>query len=213
MIEFDALFLSLKLASLTSLILLFFGLPLAFVIARSQTKWTSLIETLLLLPIVLPPTVLGFYLLIALSSGGLAFTFFGLVVGSVIYSFSFAFQSFVSGFQSIAHEFYEVSASLGDSPFKTFLRVAIPLAKNYIYTGMLLSFAHTLGEFGAVLMIGGNIPGETRTLSVSIYDQVQSLDFKSAHRTSLFLLGFSFAILLFVNLLKRKSQKRFSART
>ena len=207
MIEFDALLLSLKLAGATSFILLIVGLPLAYLVARSQTKWTSLLETFLLLPMVLPPSVLGFYLLIALSSIEWAFTFTGLVLGSVIYSFSFAFQSFVSGFQNIDSEFYEVSASLGDSPAQTFFRVALPLSRNSIYTGLLLSFAHTLGEFGVILMIGGNIRGQTRTLSISIYDQVQSLDFKSAHHTSLFLLGFSFCILFLVNLLKRKSQK------
>lgn len=208
MIELSSLILSLKLASVTSFILLISGLPLAYVVARSQSRWMSVFETILLLPVVLPPTVLGFYLLIGLTSIGWAFTFIGLVIGSIIYSFAFAFQSFVTGFQSIEHEFFDVSASLGDSPFKTFFRVALPLAKNSIYTGLLISFAHTLGEFGAVLMIGGNIQGETRTLSISIYDQVQSLDFKSAHRTSLFLLCFSFGILLFVSLLKKKVGQR-----
>ncbi len=208
MIELSALCLSLKLASVTSIILLVFGLPLAYFVANSKSHWTSVFETFLLLPIVLPPTVLGFYLLIGLSSVGWAFTFTGLVVGSVIYSFAFAFQSFVTGFQGVDREFFEVSASLGDSPTKTFFRVALPLAKNSIYTGVLLSFAHTLGEFGAVLMIGGNIQGETRTLSISVYDQVQSLDFKSAHRTSIFLLCFSFGILLFISVLKKKTGYR-----
>ncbi len=208
MIEMEALFLSLQLASLTSLILLLVGLPLSYFLARTQTAWSSLVESILLLPIVLPPTVLGFYLLIALSSINLAFSFAGLLLGSVIYSFSFAFQSFMSGFQSIDSEYFEVSASLGDSPVKTFLRVALPLARNSIMSGVLLSFAHSLGEFGAVLMIGGNIKGQTRTLSISLYDQVQSLDFKAAHRTSVFLLILSFLILSSVNLLKRNTRFR-----
>ncbi len=205
MIETQALILSFELASITCLFLILVGLPLAYWISRAQSKWTSLIETFMLLPIVMPPTVLGFYLLIGLTSIGLAFTFVGLVVGSVIYSFSFAFQNFVSGFQAIDSEFFEVSSSLGDSAFKSFVRVAIPLAKNSIFSGILISFAHTLGEFGAVLMIGGNIKGQTRTLSISIYDQVQSLDYRAAHKTSLFLLFLSFSILLLVNLLKRNT--------
>ncbi len=206
MIEIDALYLSLRLAFLTSLIVLVIGLPISYMFARSRSSWIKLLESILLLPIVLPPSVLGFYLLISLSSIGWAFSFAGLLVGSIIYSFSFAFQSFVAGFKTIEAEYFEVSASLGDSATKSFFRVALPMAKNSIIAGTLLSFAHTLGEFGVVLMIGGNIRGQTRTLSIAIYDQVQALDFESAKRTSIFLLAFSFFILVLINYFKDKNE-------
>ncbi len=208
MIDISALGLSLKLATVTSLALLFLSLPIAYLISRWRSPLKHFVESFLLLPIVLPPTVLGFYLLCFLSSFHLAFTFSGLVFGSMIYCFPFAFQSFLSGFQSIDEDFFEVSASLGDSPFQTFLNVAIPISRHSILSGLLLSFAHTLGEFGVVLMIGGNIEGQTRTLSISIYDQVQSFDFKSAHMTSLLLLIFSFLCLLALSWLRRQKVAR-----
>jgi molybdate transport system permease protein len=204
MIDLNALGLSLKLATVTSLLLLILSLPLAYCMSRSRSQWTHILESILLLPIVLPPTVLGFYLLYFLSSVHLAFTFSGLLFGSILYSFPFAFQSFLSGFQSIDEDFFEVSSSLGDSHLQTFLRVAIPMARNSILSGVLLSFAHTLGEFGVVLMVGGNIEGQTRTLSISIYDQVQSLDFEKAHATAFFLLIFSFFILMLLGFLRKK---------
>jgi molybdate transport system permease protein len=204
MIDLNALTLSLRLASLTSLVLFLISLPLAYWMSRSQSKLTQILESILLLPIVLPPTVLGFYLLYFLSSVHLAFSFSGLLFGSVLYSFPFAFQSFLSGFQSIDEDYFDVSASLGDSFWQSFLRVAIPMSRNSILSGILLSFAHTIGEFGVVLMVGGNIAGQTRTLSISIYDQVQALDFEKAHATALFLLIFSFISLMLLSLLRKK---------
>ncbi len=204
MIDLNALGLSLKLATLTSLLLFLISLPLAYWMSRSRSKLTHFLESFLMLPIVLPPTVLGFYLLYFLSSVHLAFSFSGLLFGSIIYSFPFAFQSFLAGFQSIDEDYYEVSASLGDSFWQCFMRVAVPMSQNSILAGLLLSFAHTIGEFGVVLMVGGNIAGQTRTLSISIYDQVQSLDFEKAHATALFLLILSFICLMILSLLRKK---------
>jgi molybdate transport system permease protein len=175
------------------------------------------VEALVALPIVLPPTVMGFYILMAIgpmSPAGrfyeslfghrLPFTFGGLLIASVFYSLPFAVQPFASGFAAVDKKMIEASWCLGQSPLQTFFRVALPLARPGVWTGLALSFAHTVGEFGVVLMIGGNIPGVTRTASVSIYDQVQSLDYSAANKTSLVLLLFAFAVLALTYGLQRK---------
>jgi molybdate transport system permease protein len=205
------LLLSLKLALVTSLVLLALGLPLAWWLAFTRFRLRFLAEALVALPIVLPPTVLGFYLLVVLGSQGwlgqawqrmtghtLAFSFEGLVVGSVIYSLPFAVQPFTAALTGVDRRLLEASASLGAGAWRTFLRVTLPLAMPGILTGVALSFAHTLGEFGVVLMLGGNIPGKTQTASIAIFDNVQMLDYASAGRQSLTLMAISFALLVLI---------------
>ena len=205
------LLLSLKLALVTSLVLLALGLPLAWWLAFTRFRLRFLAEALVALPIVLPPTVLGFYLLVVLGSQGwlgqawqrmtghtLAFSFEGLVVGSVIYSLPFAVQPFTAALTGVDRRMLEASASLGAGAWRTFLRVTLPLAMPGILTGVALSFAHTLGEFGVVLMLGGNIPGKTQTASIAIFDNVQMLDYASAGRQSLTLMAISFALLVLI---------------
>jgi molybdate transport system permease protein len=205
------LLLSLKLALVTSLVLLALGLPLAWWLAFTRFRLRFLAEALVALPIVLPPTVLGFYLLVVLGSQGwlgqawqrmtghtLAFSFEGLVVGSVIYSLPFAVQPFTAALTGVDRRLLEASASLGAGAWRTFLRVTLPLAMPGILTGVALSFAHTLGEFGVVLMLGGNIPGKTQTASIAIFDNVQMLDYASAARQSLTLMAISFALLVLI---------------
>jgi len=202
--DWQAIGLSIRLSLSTSLVLAILGLPLAYWLAMTRFRGRFLIEALVALPIVLPPTVLGFYVLMAIGPSSplgaayasffgrdLPFTFQGLLVASVLYSLPFAVQPFASGFASVDRRLIEASWSLGVGGLATVLRVALPLAWPGVMTGLILSFAHTLGEFGVVLMIGGNIAGETRTVSVSIYDHVQALDYASAHRTSLVLLVLS----------------------
>jgi molybdate transport system permease protein len=181
------------------------GLPLAYVLAQRRGWLSSIIEALISLPLVLPPTVLGFYLLLVLSHVQLAFTFTGLLLASLLYSLPFALQPFLAAFQGIDRDLVEASWTLGESTLATFLRVTIPLALPGIVSGAVLAFAHTLGEFGVVLMIGGNIPGVSRTLSVSIYDSVESLDYVSANRTAVLLLAVSLAALLLTAILRRRS--------
>jgi molybdate transport system permease protein len=210
------LLLSLELALVTACLLLVLGLPLAALLAYTRFRLRFLVEAFVALPIVLPPSVLGFYLLMLFGSRGalgswwqhvaghtLAFSFEGLVVGSVIYSLPFAVQPFTSALGAVDPRLLAASASLGASPWRTFWRVAFPLALPGIITGFALSFAHTLGEFGVVLMLGGNIPGRTRTASIAIYDDVQSLDYLSAGRQSLVLLALSFALLVLIHALNR----------
>jgi molybdate transport system permease protein len=205
------------LSACTTLVLLALGLPLAYWLANTRWRGRFLIEAVVALPIVLPPTVLGFYVLMAigpLSPLGrfyeslfdhrLPFTFQGLLVASVLYSLPFAVQPFASGFASVDRRMMEASWCLGVGKLATFFRVALPLAWPGVLTGMVLSFAHTIGAFGVVLMIGGNIPGETRTVSISIYDEVQALNYASANQTSLALLVFSFAVLAVTYGLHRK---------
>jgi molybdate transport system permease protein len=204
----QAFTLTLRLAVLVSLILLFIGLPLAYWLASSQRRWKFLVEAVVSLPIVLPPTVLGFYVLVAIgprspvgrwyqsvTGGSLAFTFRGLVIGSVLYSLPFAVQPMAAAFSGVDRKLMDASATLGASPWRTFWRIVLPLSFPGVVTGLVLSFAHTLGEFGVVLMIGGNIPGATQTVSILIYDQVQSLDYTAANRTALLLLAVCFCIL------------------
>ncbi len=214
--DWTALWLSVRLAAATTIVLLAIGIPLAYWIVFSPRRWMFLVEAVVALPLVLPPTVLGFYVLIAigplsplgrayaLAAGhGLAFTFEGLLVASVLYSLPFAVQPFSAEFASVDRRLLEASWSLGVSRLSTFRRVVLPLSVRGLVTGIVLSFAHTLGEFGVVLMVGGNLPGVTRTVSISIYDSVQSLDYAAASRTSLLLLIISFAILVSTYSLQR----------
>ncbi len=207
--DLTALVLTLKLASLTTLILLLLGTPLAWWLAYSRWRYKFLVETVIALPLVLPPTVLGFYLLIMLGSHGplssltqwfggstLAFTFSGLVIGSVFYSMPFVVQPLQNAFTTIGHRPLEVAATLRASPLDRFLTVAIPLARPGFLTASVLGFAHTIGEFGVVLMIGGNIPGETQVLSIAIYDHVEALEYTHAHWLSGSLLVLSFLMLM-----------------
>ena len=215
--DIQALWLSLKLAAVTTVILLALGTPLAWWLARSRWRYRFLVEALVALPLVLPPTVLGFYLLVALGPDGpigglvealggrpLAFTFTGLVVGSVFYSLPFVVQPLQNAFQAVGRRPLEVAATLGASPVDRFFSVALPLARPGLVTAAVLGFAHTLGEFGVVLMIGGNIPGSTQVISIAIYDHVEALEYGRAHWISGGLLLFSFALLLAVYGLNRR---------
>ena len=206
--DWTALGVSLRLSLATSAVLLVVGVPMAWWLAFSRWRWKFLVEAVVALPLVLPPTVLGFYVLVALGPSsplgrgwfalagrGLPFTFEGLLAASVLYSLPFAVQPFAAAFGGVDRRLLETSWSLGVSPRETFRRVVLPLSRRGLVTGVVLSFAHTLGEFGVVLMVGGNRPGITRTVSVSIYDSVQALDYAAAFHTSLVLLAVSFVIL------------------
>ncbi len=220
-IDWQAFRLTVELAVVVSAILFVVGLPLAYWIAFSRWRWKFLVEAMVALPIVLPPTVLGFYVLVALGSQSplgrwwqsltghtLAFTFSGLVIGSILYSLPFAVQPFTASFSSVDRKLLAVSATLGASPLRTFFLVVIPLSVPGLLTGVVLAFAHTMGEFGVVLMIGGNIPGVTRTVSISIYDQVQSSNYAAANAMALLLLVFCFAVLTVVYGLNRRPNQR-----
>lgn len=217
MLDWQAVKLSLELAFCSSFILLVIGLPLAYWLSKSKRKWKFLIEAAVALPIILPPTVLGFYILYftgphgtfgkALESLGvhaLPFTFMGILFGSVLYNLPFAVRPFIAGFSSVDTRLVEASKSLGVSNLGTFFRTEIPLAWGGILTGFILSFAHTIGEFGVVLMVGGSIPGVTRTLSISIYDDVQSLNYAAANVSACVLLVFAYLILSGLSLLQKK---------
>ena len=211
--DFVALWLTLRLALSTTAILSAIALPLAWWIASGRGAGRAVVQAVVALPLVLPPTVIGFYLLVWLGpltwSGRLlirvlghplAFSFAGLLVGSLLYSLPFAVQPLVSGFGAIDRGYLEASAHLGASPARTFYRIVLPLARSSILTSAILTFTHTVGEFGVVLMLGGNIPGATRTLSIALYDQVQDFDYAAANRTALLLLSFSTLALLVVYL-------------
>jgi molybdate transport system permease protein len=215
--DWTAIALSLRLASVVSIILLVIGVPIAYWLTFSSWRWKFLFESIVALPLVLPPTVLGFYVLVALGSRspigrawtawtghGLAFTFEALVIASLLYSLPFAVQPIASSFAQIDRALLEASAMLGAGRFRTFRRIVMPLSRDGIVAGAVLTFAHTIGEFGVVLMVGGNLPGITRTVSISIYDDVQSLNLAAAHQTALLLLLFSFAALSAVYALMRK---------
>ncbi|HEU5339944.1 molybdate ABC transporter permease subunit [Edaphobacter sp.] len=212
--DFQALWLTLQLAIATTAILLVAALPLAWWITRGHSAPRALAQAIVALPLVLPPTVLGYYLLIAmgpLTAPGrllirlfghpLAFSFTGLLIGSVLYSLPFAVQPLVAGFSSVDAGYVEASAGLGAAPATTFWRVVMPLTRASLLTSAVLAFTHTVGEFGVVLMIGGNIPGATRTLSISLYDQVQDFNYAAANRTALLLLVISLVALLLIYLL------------
>lgn len=207
----DALFLTLKLAFISTCILLIIATPMAWALAHKNFKGKALVEALIALPLVLPPTVLGFYLLIALGPDGpggwlaslwgertLAFSFTGLVIGSVIYSLPFVVQPLQNGFVLIGLRPVQVAATLRASFFDSFRHIILPLAKPAYITAATLGFAHTLGEFGVVLMIGGNIPNETQVVSIAIFEHVETMDYGNAHLLSGILLGLSFVLLTFV---------------
>src|SRR5579862_5395568 len=217
-INWQAFGLTLELAALVSAILLLMGLPIAYWIAFSRWNWRFIVEALVSLPIVLPPTVLGFYVLVALGSLSplgrwwqsftghtLAFTFSGLVIGSILYSLPFA-----AAFSSVDRKLIAASGTLGASPLRTFFRVIVPLSTPGLVTGTALAFAHTMGEFGVVLMVGGNIPGVTRTISISVYDQVQASNYAGANAMAVLLLIFCFAVLAVVYGLNRRALQQKS---
>lgn len=209
--------LTLELAAITTIVLLVIGTPIAWWLARSKWRWKEAVAAVLALPLVLPPTVLGFYLLLALGPYGpggwigsivglrsLAFTFEGLVIGSVVYSMPFVVQPIRNGFEAFGDRPLEVAATLRASPWDSFWSVAVPLARPGFLTGAVLGFAHTVGEFGVVLMIGGNIPGETKVLSVAIYDYVETLQWAQAHILAAGMLAFSFIVILSVMVLEKR---------
>ncbi len=216
-IDWQTLWLTLQLAFTVSVLLLLIGLPIAYWIAFSSWRWKFLVEAIVALPVVLPPTVLGFYVLVALGPRSplgrwwisltghtLAFTFTGLVIGSVLYSLPFAVQPFATSFAAVDRKLIAASATLGASSLRTFLRVIAPLSASGLFAGAALSFAHTMGEFGVVLMVGGNIPGSTRTVSIDIYDRVQASDYGGANQTALVLLMLCFVLLTMVYSLNRR---------
>jgi molybdate transport system permease protein len=209
--DLTALWVTLKLASISTLILIVIGTPVAWWLARCRWRFKAVVEAVIALPLILPPTVLGFYLLLALGPEGpigkivdffggspLAFSFSGLVIGSVFYSLPFVVQPLQNGFSSLGQRPLEVAATLGASPLDQFFTVAIPMAKSSFITAGVLGFAHTLGEFGVVLMIGGNIPGSTQVASIAIYDHVETLEYAQAHTLAGCLLLLSFVMLLVV---------------
>lgn len=209
MTAWPAIWLSLKLATVTTLILLAVGLPLGWWLARTRSPLRPVIEALIALPLVLPPTVLGFYLLIMMSPGSalgaavlaitgetLTFSFSGLVIASIIYSLPFAVQPLQTAFMGVAQETIEAARTLGATSRDAFVSVAMPLARRGVLTAGVLSFAHTIGEFGVVLMVGGNIPGRTRVVSIEIFSAVETLDYTTAHVLSAGLLVLSFAVLV-----------------
>ncbi len=213
----EALWLSLRLAFTVSIVLLVLGLPLAYWLAFTRWRAKVLLESIVALPLVLPPTVLGFYALIAFGSRGaigklwqslyghpLAFTFTGLVLASLLYSLPFAVQPLMTSFESLDRRLLDASAILGASPSRTLVRIILPLSWPGLVSAFVLSFAHTLGEFGVVLMVGGNLPGITRTVSIDIYDRVQAMDYSGAHRMALLLLAISFVVLALVYSINRR---------
>jgi molybdate transport system permease protein len=215
--DWQAFWLTIRLSLLVTAVLVVVGFPIAYWLAFSKWRWKFVIEALVALPIVLPPTVLGFYVLIALGERSplgrwwqsitghpLAFTFEGLVIGSVLYSLPFAVQPFASSLASVDSRLLAASEVLGASKLRTFWRVLVPLSTSGLITGIALSFAHTMGEFGVVLMVGGNIPGVTRTLSISIYDLVQDLNYSAANTTAVVLIAIALVLLSLVYSLNRK---------
>lgn len=217
-IDWQTIWLTLQLALTVSALLFLISLPIAYWIAFSNWRWKFLVEATVALPIVLPPTVLGFYVLVALGPRSplgrywisltghtLAFTFAGLVIGSILYSLPFAVQPFAASFASVDRSLIAASATLGASSLRTFFRVVVPLSIPGLITGATLSFAHTMGEFGVVLMVGGNIPGVTRTVSIDIYDRVQAADYSGANQTAVLLLILCFLLLTVVYSFNRRS--------
>ena len=219
--EWQAIKLTLALAGTTTLLLILLGTPLAYWLSRSNSLLKTVVSSVVAIPLVLPPTVIGFYLLLAMGPDGplgkatdylnianLAFSFSGLVLGSIVYSLPFVVHPLQNAFESVDRRLLDAAATLGAGPFDRFFSVIAPLARGGFLTALILGFAHTVGEFGVVLMIGGNIPGETQVLSVLLYEQVESFDYASANRLALSLLGFSF-LTLFCLLLARQRQRLF----
>lgn len=218
--DIGSILLTLRLAAVVTVILFVLGTPVAWWLARTRSRWKGPVGAIVALPLVLPPSVLGFYLLVVLGPDGpvgrltqslglglLPFTFWGLVVGSVFYSLPFMVQPVQNAFEAIGERPLEVAATLGASPLDTFLTVALPLARPGFLTAGVLSFAHTVGEFGVVLMIGGNIPGVTRVASVQIYDHVEAMEYGDANRLAVVLLVFAFVVLLSVYGSRRRPEK------
>jgi molybdate transport system permease protein len=216
-LNWQAFWLTLRLAAVVAAVLVVLGLPVAYWITYSRWRWKFLAEAVVALPIVLPPTVLGFYVLVALGARSplgrwwqgmtghtLAFTFEGLVIGSILYSLPFAVQPFAASFAAVDSRLIAASSTLGASRLRTFFRVILPLSVPGLVTGIALSFAHTMGEFGVVLMVGGNIPGVTRTVSIDIYDQTQAINYFAANQTALVLLAIAFVALSLVYALNRR---------
>jgi len=212
--------LTIELAGVTTVLLLLLGTPIAWWLARSRAWWKEGVATFVALPLVLPPTVLGFYLLIALGPNGpggwiagswggrtLAFTFEGLVIGSVLFSMPFVVQPIRNAFEAIGDRPLEVAATLRASPMRAFWTVAVPLARPGFLTGAVLGFAHTVGEFGVVLMIGGNIPGETKVLSVAIFDYVETSQWREANILAAGMVVFSFAVILTMTLIQKRAAR------
>ena len=224
MMPLSPIWLSLELAAVTTVILLLIGVPLAWWLARSTSRASAAVNAVVTLPLVLPPSVLGFYILVALGPHGplgqltqslglglLTFTFPGLVVGSIIYSLPFAVQPLQAAFESIGPRPMEVAATLGARPLDAFFSVIVPLARPGFFTAIVLTFAHTIGEFGVVLMIGGNIPGKTQVVSTEIYTFVEAMEYDKAHLLAGGMLVFSFAVLLVVAWLNRKGRASAAA--
>jgi molybdate transport system permease protein len=216
MIDWRPIFLTLKLAAVVCTILFLVGMPIASWLSSTRWRWKFMVESVVALPLVLPPTVLGFYILVALGSQspvgrwyrtlsghGLPFTFAGLAIASVIYSLPFMVQPMAAAFGQVDRSLINASATLGASRWRTFFRIVLPLSVSGIVTGVVLSFAHTLGEFGVVLMVGGNIPGVTETISIAIYDNVQALNYSAANHMALILMAFSFVTLSLTYALNR----------
>lgn len=215
--DWAAIFLTVRLALVVCTVLLVLGMPIASWLSFSRWRWKFFVESIVALPLVLPPTVLGFYVLVAMGSNsplgrwyqslsghGLPFTFEGLAIASVIYSLPFAVQPMTAAFSQVDRNLINASSILGASRIRTFFRIVLPLSVGGVVTGIVLSFAHTLGEFGVVLMVGGNIPGVTRTVSIAIYDHVQALDYAGANRMALVLMAFSFVTLSITYALNRR---------
>lgn len=215
--DWSAIFLTIRLALIVCSTLLVIGTPIALWISFTRWRWKFFVESVVALPLVLPPTVLGFYVLVAMGSNspigrwyqsltghGLPFTFEGLAIASVIYSLPFAVQPMAAAFSSVDRNLINASSILGASRIRTFARVVLPLSLGGVVTGMVLSFAHTLGEFGVVLMVGGNVPGVTRTVSIAIYDQTQALDYAGANHLAILLMAFSFVTLSLTYALNRR---------
>lgn len=216
--DWTTIALTVRLAIWVCVILILVGVPIAYWMAFSRWRFAFVVESVVALPLVLPPTVLGFYVLLALGANsplgrawsqatgrGLAFSFEGLVIASVLYSLPFMVQPVAAAFRRVDPSIIEASATLGASRVRTFREVILPLATDGLLTGVVLSFAHTVGEFGVVLMIGGNVPGVTRTVSLAIYDHVQALEYGAAHRTAILLLVFSFVVLVLTQAIQRRA--------
>ena len=217
MIEWRPIFLTLRLAVVVCSVLFVLGMPIASWLSFTKWRWKFLVESIVALPLVLPPTVLGFYILVALGSNspigrwyrglsghGLPFTFEGLAIASVIYSLPFMVQPMVAAFSQVDRNLISASSILGASRWRTFFRIVLPLSVGGVVTGLVLTFAHTLGEFGVVLMVGGNIPGVTETISIAIYDNVQSLNYAAANQMAILLMAFSFITLSLTYALNRR---------
>lgn len=219
--DLSAIWLTLKLATLTTCVLLLVGTPLAWWLARTHSWWKQVVGAIVALPLVLPPTVLGFYLLLllgpegpvgaltqSLGLGTLPFTFAGLVIGSTLYSLPFVVQPIQNAFVAVGERPLEVAASLRANPLDRFFTVAVPLARPGFLTAMVLGFAHTVGEFGVVLMIGGSIPGATQVLSIAVYDHVEAMEYGNAHALAAGLIGFAFVVLLLLSLITQHQTRR-----